>query len=570
LTVVYYHNNTVVIRLEFKGFEMRILVPATAASALMMAAHASALPAGFNAKADAVLNSAFAADAPGAAAIVVDDGKVVYASGRGLADVAARKAITPDTVFRLGSITKQFTAAVILQLVEEGKVSLADPVSKYLPDYPKPGADATISQLLNHTSGIQSYTGIPGWMASQKPAQAFTTNALVAEFKDMPVQFERGTRYEYNNSGYVLLGAVIEKVTGKPWHDAVIDRIAKPLGLTTIRYAEDERTVPAMAAGYTKNDGKIAPSRPIHMSVPHAAGALIGTVGDLAKWSQALHHGKVVKSDTYKQMIAPTKLVDGKEEPYAFGLANDDLRGRHAVSHGGGIFGFSTFGIYVPSEDVFVAVFANSDDPSASPTATSMRLAALAINDPYPVFTKADIPVAKVEPLLGIYKVDGGERRFFARDGKLFTQRTGNPALEVVTAGGDRFYYADSLSWFAIERDAGGKPLMQFHTNGAPKAVAAAYAGPIPPEVVAKVAKADLERLAGTYQGPAPIVVAMAGEGLTLKFGDQPITNLVPESSTMFRVKEVDAKVEFKVEGGTVSQLLIHQGGRSLPAKRSN
>ena len=549
---------------------MRVLVQAAAASALVMAAQASALPADFNAKADAVLNSAFEANAPGAAAIVMDDGKVVYAAGRGLADVSARKAITPDTVFRLGSITKQFTAAVVLQLVEEGKVSLSDPLSKYLPDFPKPGADATIAELLNHTSGIQSYTGIPGWMAGPKPAQPFTTAALVSEFKDMPVEFERGTRYDYNNSGYVLLGAVIEKVTGKAWHEAVVDRLAKPLGLASIRYGGEEGKTPLMASGYSKKDGAIVPSRAIDMSVPHAAGGLIGNVRDLAKWSQALHHGKVVKSETYKQMIAPTKLADGQEEPYAFGLANDDLRGRHAIAHGGGIFGFSTYGTYIPSEDVFVAVFANSDEPSASPTTTSMRLAALAIDDPYPVFTKADAPIATLEPLFGVYKVDGGERRFFARDGKLFTQRTGNPALEVNPAGGDRFYYPDSLSWFAIEPGPDGKPLMQFHQNGAPKAVAAAYTGPIPPEIVAKVAQADLERLAGTYQGPAPILVAVAGEGLTLKFGDQPITNLVPESATMFRVKEVDAKVEFKLEGGTVSQLLIHQGGRSLPAKRVN
>jgi hypothetical protein len=407
-------------------------------------------------------------------------------------------------------------------------------------------------------------------MAGPKVAQPFTTTALVAEFKDMPVEFERGTRYDYNNSGYVLLGAVIEKATGKAWHEVVIERLAKPLGLKSIRYGEEEGKTQLMALGYTKNDGKVAPSRAIHMSVPHAAGALVGNVRDLAKWSQALHHGKVVKSETYKQMIAPTKLADGKEEPYAFGLSNDDMRGRPAISHGGGIFGFSTFGMYVPSEDLFVAVLANSDDPSASPTATSMRLAALAINDPYPVFTKADVPIAKIEPLFGVYKVDGGERRFFARDGKLYTQRTGNPALEVVPAGSDRFFYPDSLTWFAIERGADGKPVMQFHSNGAQKAVASAYSGPIPVPVVAKVAPADLERLAGTYQGPAPILVAVSGEGLTLKFGDQPITNLVPESPTVFRVQEVDAKVEFKVDSGKASELLIHQGGRTLPAKRAD
>ena len=233
---------------------------------------ASAIPADFGTKADAVLASSYAADGPGASAIVVDNGKVVYATGRGLADVAGKKAITPDTVFRLGSITKQFTSAVILQLVEEGKVSLSDPLSKYIPEYPKPGADATVAQLLNHTSGIQSYTGIPGFMSGAKPAKPFTTAALVAEFKDMPVEFERGSKFSYNNSGYVLLGAIIEKVTGKPWHQAVAERLTKPLGLKTIRYVLDERTIPSMAVGYTIKDGKVQPARPIHPSVPHAAG----------------------------------------------------------------------------------------------------------------------------------------------------------------------------------------------------------------------------------------------------------------------------------------------------------
>jgi CubicO group peptidase (beta-lactamase class C family) len=550
---------------------MRVLVQAAAASALVMAAQASALPADFNAKADAVLNSAFEANAPGAAAIVMDDGKVVYAAGRGLADVSARKALTPDTVFRLGSITKQFTAAVLLQLVEEGKVSLSDPLSKYLPDYPKPGADATIAQLLNHTSGIQSYTGIPGWMAGPKPAQPFTTAALIAEFKDMPMQFERGTRHDYNNSGYILLGAVIEKVTGKAWHEAVIERIAEPLGLKSIRYAEDERTVPGMAVGYTRNGEKIEPSRPIHMSVPHAAGALTGNVRDLAKWSQALHHGKVLKSDTYKQMIAKTRLVDGTEIAYGFGIGLADLRDRVAIAHGGGIFGFSTYALYVPSDDVFVAVLANSDEPKTSPSIAALRLGALAIGNPYPNFVEKTVPPAGLEPLLGLYKSELTERRFFAKDGKLFTRRNGASDTPVFAAGQDRFFYGEnSLTWFKINRDPSGKHKMEMYHSGGDEAEIASRIGPVPPEVVAKVAKADLEKLAGTYQGPAPIVVAVAGEGLTLKFGDQPITNLVPESATMFRVKEVDAKVEFKLEGGMVSQLLIHQGGRSLPAKRLN
>ena len=552
---------------------MRAMYTVAAASALALAAQANALPADFSKKADAVLASSYPSDAPGVAAIVVDDGKVVYASGRGLADVAGKKAITADTVFRLGSITKQFTSAVILQLVEEGKLSLNDPLSKFLPDYPKPGAEVTVAQLLNHTSGIQSYTGIPGFMAGPKPGQPFTTESLIAEFKNMPVEFERGTKWDYNNSGYVLLGAIIEKVTGRPWYEAVETRIAKPLGLKSIRY-EGEGRIPAMAFGYTVKDGKVALSRPIHPSVPHAAGALVGTVRDLAKWSQALHHGKVVKSDTYKQMIAPTKLTDGTENPYGFGLGNEEVRGRHVISHSGGIFGFSTYGLYVPDDDVFVAVFSNSDEPTTSTGTTSLRLAALAVDDPFPSFTKAKVAQSEIEPLLGVYKWNGGERRFFAKDGKFFTRRDEGQDLEVFPAGNDRFFYGnDSLTWFEVKRDPKGAHLMAMRQSGASKAELSTRAGPIPPEAEAvKLPKETLERYAGRYQfGPAPLLVAMGEDGrLTVKLGDQPALPIEPLDETLFRVIGPNAKIRFETANGAVTRAMLIQGGKERPAERVN
>lgn len=539
--------------------------------ALIWSVPAAAVPADFKAKADTLLANSFPADAPGAAVIVMDDGKIAYSAGRGLANVDTRRPITPDTVFRLGSITKQFTAAVILQLVEEGKLSLSDPLSKFLPDYPKPGAAATVAQLLNHTSGIQNYTGIPGWMSSDKPATAVTTDSLIAEFREKADEFPAGTRFSYNNSGYVLLGAIIEKVTGKPWYVAVADRITKPLGLTTIRYGLDEPGISQMAAGYTDRDGKVAPARPIHMSVPHAAGALVGSVGDLAKWAKALHGGKVVKSETYQQMIARTRLSDGKEVDYAYGLSNGDVRGRRSIGHGGGIFGFSTASLYVPDEDVFVAVFANSDEPRSSPDMTAVKLAALAINDPYPSFARVQVPTAELEPLVGIYKLAEGERRVFLRDGKLFTRRTGGSDLEAIPAGQGRFFYANSLTWFTAARDASGKPVMTFYQNGAKTPEVSAWTGPIPAEAAAvEVPRATLERYAGNYQfGPAPLLVAFGTDGrLTVKLGSQNSIPIVPTSATEFRLEGVDARVTFHEKDGAVSHLTVDQGGSKRDAQR--
>lgn len=549
---------------------MRIAI-ASGIGLSIAAAPAIAVPSNFAEQAAAVMGTSYPADAPGAAVIVMEDGKIVYSAGRGLADVAGKAPITADTVFRLGSITKQFTAATVLKLVEEGKLSLADPLSKFLPDYPKPGADATVAQLLNHTSGIQSYTGIPGWMAGPKPAQEVTSDSLIAEFKDMPVEFERGTKWDYNNSGYVLLGAIIEKVTGKAWHEAIAEKITRPLRLTSIRYGVGEEQVAGMAKGHTMDGGTVAPARPIHMSVPHAAGALVGNARDLAKWSYALHHGKVVANETYKEMIAKTRLADGTETPYGFGIGLADVRDRVAIAHGGGIFGFSTYALYLPSDDLFVAVLANSDEPKTSPTVTSLRLAALAIGNPYPDFTEKEVPARELEPLFGAYKSELAERQFFAKEGKLFTRRAGGPEMRVFAAGEDRFFYGNnSLTWFKVTRESSGKHVMKMYHGGGDEAESSTRIGPVPAEPPpARVSRPELERLVGSYMGPAPIVVAIDGDGhLTLKFGSQPITHLVPESATMFRVKEIDAKVSFQLAGDKVGGLTIHQGGRDLPAKR--
>ena len=541
------------------------------AALLAISTPVAAVPPDFVSKADALVESAYPANGPGAAVIVTEGGRPVYERGRGLADVGSKTPITPETVFRLGSITKQFSAAIMLQLVAEGKVSLDDPLSKFLPDYPEPGASATVAQLLNHTVGVQSYTGIPGWMVEEKTGKAYTTEELIAEFRDIPSPSKPGEKWDYNNSGYVLVGAVIEKVTGKPWHEAVDERIARPLGLTTIRYGVFESETSNMARGYTDRDGKIAPSQKIHMSVPHAAGALIGSVEDLAKWNAALHGGKVVPQAFYSKMIAPTVLPDGKENPYGFGIRNGDVRGRAGIGHGGGIFGFSTDSIYLPKDDLFVAVFANSDDPKTSPGLVMMKLAALAVGDPFPSFEKAAIDVQSIAPWFGVYAVEDGERQFFSRDGKLFTRRTGGSELEAFPAGNNRFFYEGSLTWFELGRDGEGTPVMAMYQQGSASPETSTRSGDIPPPPEeAEVAHETLQAYAGSYAvGPGVAVVTLNDDGLSVKLGSQPTLRLFARSSTEFSVEGVDAKVVFKGGAeGPAESMTIHQGGRTIEAPR--
>ena len=543
-----------------------------ASAALLTSTSATAVPSDFAAKADAVVAEAWPADGPGAAIIVTEGGRPVYERGRGLADLESRRPITPDTVFRLGSITKQFSAAIMLQLVAEGKVSLDDPLSKYFPDYPQPGASATIAQLLNHTVGEQSYTDIPGWMVEEKTNRALTTEQLIAEFRDLPSPSKPGEKWAYNNSGYVLVGAVIEKVTGKPWHEVVGERIARPLGLATIRYGVLESETEKMARGYTLKDDKAAPALMIHMSVPHAAGALIGSVEDLAKWNAALHGGKVIPPTLHAKMIAPTDLPGGETNPYGFGISNRDMRGRAAIGHGGGIFGFSTDSIYIPRDDVFVAVFTNSDYARPDPGMVMLKLAALAVGDPFPTFEKAAVDPATLAPWYGVYAVEDGERRFFARDGKLYTQRSGGSELEAFAAGNNRFFYDKSLTWFEISRDDKGMPVIAMYHQGSTKAEISKRTGDIPPEAkAAEVARETLQTYVGDYSlGGGTAVVLLADDGLTVKVGSQPTLRLIPRSDTEFAVEKVDAKVVFNAAPeGPAKSMTLHQGGQTMEAPRA-
>ena len=546
-----------------------------AAALVLAAAPASAVPADLRERVDAYLASAFPADGPGVSVIVTDDGETVYAGGRGLADVEAGTAVTPETVFRLGSISKQFTAAVILQLVQEGRISLDDPISRFFPDYPQPGAGATVAQLLNHTSGIQSYTGIPGWMVEANTDRAYTTAEMINLFRDLPSPSAPGERHDYNNSGYVLLGAIIEQVTGMPWHQAIEQRITSPLGLATIRYGVGEAEMPAMARGYSLGSDGVRPANRIHMSVPHAAGALVGTVEDLARWAHALHHGRVVDAESYARMTAPTRLPDGSTVPYAFGLSNAELRGRRAIGHGGGIFGFSTDSVYLPEEDLFVSVFTNSDEPAASPGIVLRRVAALALADPYPDFERTTAEIASLEPWMGVYGLgqDSATRRFYARDGKLYTRRSGGSELEVFAAGNNRFFYGpESLTWFSLVRDGAGNPVMEMHQNGEEAVERSAWAGPIPQEAPAAiVSRAILETYVGNYVAPmAPVAIAWGENGqLTVQLGGQRAIPLRPASATEFETVGVEARIVFHSDEGAVSRLVIHQGGREIAAPRA-
>jgi CubicO group peptidase (beta-lactamase class C family) len=307
---------------------------------------------------------------PGVSVAVVKDGKIVKARGYGLANVELNVSATADTVYQYASVTKQFTAAAILLLAEDGKLSLDDPASKHLDNAPDTWKKVTIRHLLNHTSGIKSYTSLFGFARNTR--KDYDPDELIGLVRDLPLEFEPGEKFSYNNTGYFLLGLVIEKVSGKKYGDFLENRIFAPLEMTTARVNDRAEIIPNRAAGYHLVGRKLVNAEFVSPSQPFAAGALVGTVRDLAKWDAALYGDKLVKPATRQVMWTATKLNDGTTQDYGFGWSLGELRGRRFVGHGGGIFGFSTVIMRFLEDRLTVIVLMNGP---ANPESIAMGLA---------------------------------------------------------------------------------------------------------------------------------------------------------------------------------------------------
>ena len=311
---------------------------------------------------------------------VARNGHTVVSKGYGLADVGRRRSTTDGTVYPIASLTKQFTAAAVMQLVEAGKLSLDDDLNRVLPDYPTQGHRVTVRHLLNHTSGIKNHTDLADGRGEPGTTLQAITDLIAAQLFD----FAPGEHFSYTNSGYLLLGLVIEKVTGDTYASYLDDHILEPLALRQTSYCPDKPDRPGHALGYEVDNGELVDATPIEMAVPFAAGGLCSTVGDLLTWSAALGSGRVVSAESYRMMTTPTTTADGKTEPYGFGLALHPLQGHEAVSHGGAINGFMSSLTSFTDDGVSVAMLTNtlSESPALDQVAEQLDAAALGLPSP--------------------------------------------------------------------------------------------------------------------------------------------------------------------------------------------
>ena len=305
---------------------------------------------------------------PGISLAVVRDGRIVKAKGYGLADIEADSAAAPKTVYEIGSVGKQFTATAVMMLVEEGKISLDDKITKYFSEAPEYWNRITVRHLLSHTSGIQNHVAVPGYLKIFKTDIAFETTPareeILKEFFKLPKEFEPGETWAYDNTGYYLLGFVIEKASGKNYYRFLDERIFKPLGMNSTRSTDPRPVVPNRASGYEWVNDKFENRPPLLPTVAFSAGTIISTVEDMAKWDAALYTERLLKKSSLEQMWTPAKTNNGAlaSFDYGFGWFVYSYQGHRFVQHSGGTPGFSSVFYRFPDDKLSVIILTNHSD----------------------------------------------------------------------------------------------------------------------------------------------------------------------------------------------------------------
>jgi CubicO group peptidase (beta-lactamase class C family) len=387
---------------------------------------------------------------PGCAVMVRHDGKLVLCGGYGIANVEQGARVTPRTVFQSGSIGKQFTAMAIMMLIEEEKLALEDPISKYL-DVPKTWSAIRVRHLLTHTSGLGDY---PESFSLQRD---YTEDELLKMITAQPIAFAPGEKWSYSNLGYVTLGILVHKVSGEFWGDFLRQRVFAPLGMTHTSVISETDIIPNRAGGYVLKNDTLKNQQWVSPTVNKTAdGSLYFTVEDLAKWDEALRTRKLISRTGYEQMWMPVRLNNGTTAPYGFGWRITNDSGHQVLEHGGAWQGFASYIVRYPDDQLTVAVLCNRAGSSASYIAK--RIAGLYLPSVAPrVRTAVKLDSAILSSYAGDYRLDD---RFtvklnVARD-RLETTWLGEK-ITLVPESETYFFQEDSDRTFRFVKNASGK-----------------------------------------------------------------------------------------------------------------
>jgi len=507
------------------------------------------------------------------AVLVAVHGKVIYSQGFGMANLAAKIPNTPATEFRIGSNSKQFTAAAILLLRDRGKLRLNDRICRFLPTCPAAWRPITIVELLTHTSGIPNYTSVPGfWHRIGKPV---TPTRLLATFEDRPLNFKPGARFRYSNSGYVVLGLIVQRVSGEPYRVFLRQNVLLPLGLRHTGYDSD-RPATGHALGYEQGPKGLQPAPYIDMSWIYSAGALYSNLPDLYRWDRALMAGRLLSASSLRDMFTPHVPIScgmlgsaARKCGYGLGLMIGRTYGHEEVSHGGEIPGFLSINAFFPHQDVIVIAFDNEFSLTVSKVVKALE--AIVFSRSYTVpgaYRSITLAPLALQRFTGLYELAPTFAVSITRHGdQLYEQGTGQSALPIYPYRPTSFFLKAIDAQISFRLDKQGRvDRMILHQEGM---VMPGKRVALPKSVT--VAVSDLRRVVGVYQ-LAPgfkITITRNGDQLQEQATGQQAFRIYPSGPNTFFLKAVDAKIRFVTdENGNVAALVLHQNGKDHIGKK--
>jgi CubicO group peptidase (beta-lactamase class C family) len=518
---------------------------------------------------DAMFTALTPGRSPGVAVLAMRDGAVLLERGYGYASPEHGVKATPETKFRIGSITKQFTAAAILRLQEQGKLSVSDPLSKFMPEYPR-GNEITLHHLLTHTSGLHSYTDKPDFL--QTVTVPIKSEDLIQSFKNDPPDFAPGGKFAYCNSGYFLLGAIVEKVSGQSYADFLRTQFFEPLGMKATGVHTYDAILENEATGYAQEGNVLKKALNWDMSRAGGAGALYSTVGDLARWNEALFNGKVLNEVSLKAAFTPVKVgppSQPADEGYGYGWAVGKFRGLREVQHGGGLQGFVSQLSRYPGEHFTVVVLVNAEPPppGLAPSDLARDIAQIFLAEKMesrPTPKAIALSPEALDQVIGRYDYQGPVMTV-TRDGdRLYAQLTGQGRFEIFPKSETEFFWKVVDAQVTFVKDVSGRTIKAIHHQGP-----VTFEAPrLEERATVSVAPVTLDAYVGKYdygQGEVVMTITREGNRLFAELTGQPKFEIYPMSETEFFWKVVEAKITFvKDASGRVVKGIHEQGGRKL------
>lgn len=518
---------------------------------------------------DVLFQARYASDSPGASVLIAKGGDVVYSQSFGMADLEHGIAVSENTRFAIGSITKQFTAAAVLLLAEQGHLALTDPVSVHLPSLSGEKGAITIEQLLTHASGLADYPRVTS--IRQQLRNDLTPDDILEAVLAEPLDFSPGERISYSNSGYFLLGKVIEAVSGKSYAAFLNEHVFEPLQMTHTLVGDHRDIVTNRARGYSTGDNGEVIHATYHSS-SYAAGAILSTPRDLNRWITGLRSGKILMAESLDAMFSNYTLANGLETGDGLGWERNMIGPFQTFEHSGFEPGYKANSVYIPEEQLYVVVLQNSE--AGSPTPSMLKAAALAVGYPYPDASSAvALSDEASKALIGTYQLEDENTRIIGQtDAGYYYRAPGGQATPLYAIDKQTLVFPEGYRQLEFVADASGAVSGFVYRNRAITREAVKISADVPEEnTEVALAVETLQRYVGAYELEAFVMNISLEDG---KLFAQPEGSdklpLVPKSERAFFIREIGAEIEFQVESEQAAIEILIEGQRMSGKRKAS